>query len=188
MSEVLMCLECKEVPARRKYCSENCRVRRWMRETSKRRWAEMKADPARLGHANAMKRRHNQVHFAWVKEKYGMDAIEYRAFLEAHANRCDICSVTGVPMHIDHDHETGAVRGLLCQQCNHGLGNYKDDPDRLDRAATYLRTHALEMQHNPPMSSEPKAKRAMGFSSKEYRALPVDKRLELVHRYMAPDA
>lgn len=40
--------------------------------------------------------------------------------------------------HLDHDHETGAVRGFLCLLCNHGLGHFRDDPALLARAVEYL--------------------------------------------------
>lgn len=41
--------------------------------------------------------------------------------------------------HIDHDHKTGKVRGLLCVNCNHGIGKFKDNPYFLESAASYLR-------------------------------------------------
>lgn len=41
-------------------------------------------------------------------------------------------------MHVDHDHATGAIRGVLCLNCNQGIGKFGDDPDLLRRAAVYL--------------------------------------------------
>ncbi len=42
-------------------------------------------------------------------------------------------------MHLDHDHEHGHIRGLLCIRCNQGLGQFREDPSRLLRAVVYLR-------------------------------------------------
>ncbi len=39
---------------------------------------------------------------------------------------------------VDHDHETGKPRGLLCSQCNFGVGNFRNNPEWLDRAIHYL--------------------------------------------------
>lgn len=50
---------------------------------------------------------------------------------------CAICGSTEKP-HIDHDHETGVVRGTLCRTCNIGLGMFKDNPELMRQAAQYL--------------------------------------------------
>jgi hypothetical protein len=72
--------------------------------------------------------------------RYGLtqtDVVELRA---AQSDRCAICGDAG-PQHLDHDHETGAVRKLLCQRCNHGLGLFRDDPALLRAAAEYVEGH-----------------------------------------------
>jgi len=51
-------------------------------------------------------------------------------------------------MHLDHDHGTGAIRGFLCIDCNHGLGKFKDDPAMLLRAIVYLRQRSGPLHEN----------------------------------------
>lgn len=56
-------------------------------------------------------------------------------------NRCPVCRNKFTPeqeTHVDHCHKTKRIRGLLCRGCNHGLGNFNDDPRRLARAIEYL--------------------------------------------------
>jgi hypothetical protein len=50
----------------------------------------------------------------------------------------------GPRVHVDHCHISGKVRGVLCQNCNLGLGHFHDTPEKLERAAAYLRLHASE--------------------------------------------
>ncbi|MBE7189396.1 endonuclease VII domain-containing protein, partial [Jatrophihabitans endophyticus] len=50
---------------------------------------------------------------------------------------CAIC-LEAPAAHVDHDHETGRVRGLLCFNCNGALGQFRDRPDLMSRAAIYL--------------------------------------------------
>jgi hypothetical protein len=67
---------------------------------------------------------------------------KYEELLKSQNGACAICSVafTETPKpHIDHCHTTNHVRGLLCGACNRGLGQFKDIPEALERAAQYLR-------------------------------------------------
>jgi hypothetical protein len=72
--------------------------------------------------------------------QYGFTVEEYEDLLASQQGVCAICG--GPPgarsLHVDHDHQTGENRGLLCHNCNIGLGNFRDDPDLLLAAAAYL--------------------------------------------------
>ena len=69
--------------------------------------------------------------------RYGLTTDEYEEMREAQGGRCAICQQVK-KLGIDHDHETGAVRKLLCTHCNQGLGRFMDDPELLLKAAAYL--------------------------------------------------
>jgi hypothetical protein len=72
-----------------------------------------------------------------LKRRYGIGTKAFAAILAAQQNKCLICDRPD-PEHVDHSHETGKVRGILCFNCNQGLGNFRDDVRVLVRAANYL--------------------------------------------------
>ena len=67
-----------------------------------------------------------------------MTVERYEQMRSDQDNKCLICSSTLTTPYIDHCHETGEVRGLLCLTCNSGIGLLRDDPDLLLRAYEYL--------------------------------------------------
>lgn len=69
--------------------------------------------------------------------RYGVTASEVAAMVAAQDGTCAICRVRPAE-HVDHDHATGAVRGVLCFTCNVGLGSFNDEPERLRLAHDYL--------------------------------------------------
>lgn len=74
--------------------------------------------------------------------KYGISVEQYEELLLRQGGVCKICGnecSSGRRLSVDHCHETGRVRGLLCVNCNHGVGKFNDDPERLEAAARYLR-------------------------------------------------
>ena len=70
--------------------------------------------------------------------KYGITAEEHTALLERQSGVCAICQQPDKRLGVDHAHETGVVRGLLCNNCNNGLGRFFNDPERLAQAIRYL--------------------------------------------------
>jgi len=94
-----------------------------------------------------------------LKRRYGITAVEADVMLADQGGRCAICAVAPA-VHVDHDHATGAVRQLLCFNCNGGLGQFKDDPDVLRAAADYVERHR-ESQADPDAPPSTAAPRRM---------------------------
>jgi hypothetical protein len=94
---------------------------------------------SRKGKGSSTKRDQN------LRTRYGIGLREYDKLLAYQTGVCAICG--GPPgtedgvFRVDHDHQTGAIRGLLCKDCNTALGQLKDRPEIADRARLYLETH-----------------------------------------------
>jgi Recombination endonuclease VII len=78
-----------------------------------------------------------------MKRQRGITIDQYAQMLESQGGRCAICNEEdpNFRLCIDHDHATGANRGLLCTKCNRGLGLFCDSVDLLMKAALYLEQH-----------------------------------------------
>ena len=81
-----------------------------------------------------------------LKTTYGISLEDYNSMLEKQEGRCAICDMEekhaayGV-LSVDHCHDSGDVRSLLCNPCNAGLGLFKENQDFLANAITYLKRH-----------------------------------------------
>jgi hypothetical protein len=73
-----------------------------------------------------------------LKRMYGITNTIYEAMYEAQDGRCGICSEPHRRLVVDHDHDSGRVRGLLCRKCNAAIGQLKDNPVLLRRALSWL--------------------------------------------------
>jgi len=75
-------------------------------------------------------------------DKYGITEDDYNNMFVFQNGKCAICgnhqSELKSPLHIDHNHKTGKVRGLLCAACNMGIGQLQDDIENLRCAILYL--------------------------------------------------
>ena len=72
-----------------------------------------------------------------LKGRYGIGAADVDAMIATQGGLCALCR-TRPATQVDHDHETGAVRGILCLLCNAGLGAFGDDPKIIASAIEYL--------------------------------------------------
>jgi len=76
-----------------------------------------------------------------LKRNYGLTEAERDAMVATQRGLCAIC-LDAPAMHVDHCHGTGRVRGVLCFSCNAALGQFKDQPDAIRRAAAYVEGNA----------------------------------------------
>ena len=89
-----------------------------------------------------------------LKRKYNLTLENYYGLLEYQEHVCAICKTaeprvyqgreTFLPLFVDHCHETGKVRGLLCTKCNSGIGMFKDNIEYLISAISYLKENSIE--------------------------------------------
>ena len=82
---------------------------------------------------------------ARLQRQYALTLVEFDRLLAEQNGQCAICGTDKPGRYgrfcVDHDHRSGKVRGLLCHNCNHGVGKFKDSAARLNSAAAYLRRH-----------------------------------------------
>ena len=91
---------------------------------------------------------------------FGMTQDDYDKLLKSQNGLCAICGIASHPeagkgrgsprcFPVDHDHQTGKVRAILCHECNKGLGGFKEDPKLMTKAIQYLLTHQAQQPSNP---------------------------------------
>lgn len=83
-----------------------------------------------------------------ILKSYGMTEEEFDTLLSSQNSQCKICKTDLIPTGtreelvkiacVDHCHNTGKVRGILCRKCNSGIGYFKDNPDLVGQAVSYL--------------------------------------------------
>lgn len=91
-----------------------------------------------------------------LRKSFGIDLIDYQKMFVEQGGCCAACKNPERDMRngkvkwlaVDHCHETGAVRGLLCAGCNMSIGRMQEDPDRLRAAADYIERHKALMPSN----------------------------------------
>jgi hypothetical protein len=132
------CIECNKQAHRewhRKNAAANVdKATQWRRDNPERFEAYQREYRARPNRKRAMRD-------LYYRRTYGLSADEVDAMLEKQGGGCAICGALPErlgSLHLDHDHDTGRIRGLLCLSCNQALGHFRDRAELLRRAADYL--------------------------------------------------
>ncbi len=99
-----------------------------------------------------------------LARSYGLTIAQVEQMRADPGGVCAVCT-SGPAAHVDHDHSTGSVRGLLCFRCNAALGQLGDDPAVIRRAAAYIErmSRLAEVRESAPLTSTskgPTARRA----------------------------
>lgn len=123
------CLPCNRLMAKKHYDQNSDKIKEYHRNYR----VENKD---RLKEYRASKRSYD------LEKNYGITQEDYEVLLEKQNGVCAICKQNrpykGEFMCVDHDHTTGAVRGILCSNCNKAIGLLQDSPDLLKSAIEYL--------------------------------------------------
>jgi hypothetical protein len=129
------CKSCHRVKQRLWYQANRehaiAEVKRWQQENKehlnqyRREYRKGREAEAREGH---------------LRRKFGLTQADYDELFAKQGGGCRICRRPPgkISLHVDHDHETGEIRGLLCVGCNNALGQFHDDTQLLGRAITYV--------------------------------------------------
>jgi Autographiviridae endonuclease VII len=106
-------------------------VKRWQQENKERLHAYRR---------DYRKRRKEADRDSHLRRTFGFSLAGYEELLARQGGGCAICGRRQgkAALHVDHDHVTGEIRGLLCVGCNNALGQFHDDPELLYRAADYV--------------------------------------------------
>lgn len=118
---------------------------RWYRNNAQRisRENARRQNERVMANAAYYKLHPEKLHERALKHNYGITLKDYHNMLEQQNGRCAICDIPSIEtrqkkLHVDHDHASDKVRGLLCEHCNRMLGLAKERPHVLEAAAQYL--------------------------------------------------
>jgi hypothetical protein len=133
-----------------KACGNAVRLRRYQQNPEReiarvRAWQQANPHRVKAWAAKNRDKRLKKLREIHLRNKFGLTPDEYERILEAQGGVCGLCESPpspGISLHVDHDHGTGEIRGLLCVRCNNALGLFREDADLLKRAARYVTADA----------------------------------------------
>lgn len=132
-------------------CGETKELGQFWRDRSKKHGYAARCKPCKAAIYNRMRKERGYDRLRYQRNKaaererhlvrkYGITQADYEQMFKAQGGRCAVCrKPQSRSFDVDHDHTTGAVRGLLCTSCNRMIGHAGDSPAKLEAAAIYLR-------------------------------------------------
>lgn len=146
------CACCKQIKPVGDFNRSGKRYQPYCRSCGESLGAESRAIKKASGESVAVNRRdYKKRKWTRLRTKYGLEKDDYELLIVQQNGCCAICKLTekekdgqhGEPLSlsVDHDHVTGSVRGLLCRQCNIGIGRLKESVEILQNAINYLKSH-----------------------------------------------
>ena len=96
--------------------------------------------PCHNARSRASRAKHGGARRYHLRDRYGIEPADFDRLVEQQGGVCPVCEARPA-VHVDHDHVTKQVGGILCEMCNGFLGAFRDDPRLLGAAAQYLEAH-----------------------------------------------
>jgi len=127
------CLTCKQILPIENFSKVGGRSKNCYQSSCKKCRYETIEKPSRI--KNRFYRQRN------LRTNYGLNLVDFDKMVEEQQGKCKICGtliINDSDYHLDHDHATGKIRGVLCRYCNSGLGFFKDNIQILQSAILYL--------------------------------------------------
>lgn len=143
MNETSTCPQCNETKPLSEFYKDSKRpigVTSWCKLCTKKRTKERydrDSESFKKAHKKWVEKNKDKVKIQKITSKYKITEEEYNNIEKI----CVICGSTD-NLRIDHNHNSGRVRGMLCDHCNKGLGFFRDNPSLLLRASDYVLGHA----------------------------------------------
>jgi hypothetical protein len=139
--------------SQREYHAKN----REARNAARREWSLKNPEKQREATQRWWRENPDRIKDTILRSKYGISLERYNQILQEQGGGCGICG--GPPQggrggyHVDHNHETGVVRGILCGHCNLLLGHAKESLDVLTKAQAYLIKYEIREKINHPLAA-----------------------------------
>lgn len=141
----------------KKYCSRKCSSEFWQKQNPEKANAKSlrhywKHRESRLELGRKWRANNREKHRKLVRDwraarrwaKYGLSNEQFDTLIKQQSGKCAVCqSIPNDGLKVDHCHNTGIVRGLLCNPCNKALGFLRDDPVRIRELAEYIERNSL---------------------------------------------